>query len=73
MEFKVPKRHILRPKLSTDMVQRVLQWERQKRCPRREDGDKRGQENSRTLYYFIFQNYFSGHTLDKNLTHSFYT
>ena len=31
MEFEVPKRHILRPTLSTDMVQRVLQWERQKR------------------------------------------
>jgi hypothetical protein len=32
MEFKVPKRHILRPTLSTYMVQRILQWERQKRC-----------------------------------------
>jgi len=32
MEFKVPKRHILRPALSTNMVQRVLRWERQKRC-----------------------------------------
>jgi hypothetical protein len=30
MVFKVPKRHILRPTLSSDMVQRVLQWERQK-------------------------------------------
>jgi hypothetical protein len=29
MEFKVPKRHIWRPTSSTDMVQRVLQWERQ--------------------------------------------
>ena len=27
MEFKVSKRHILRPTLSTDMVQRVLRWE----------------------------------------------
>ena len=32
MKFKVPKRHILRPTLSTDMVQRVLRWEKQKRC-----------------------------------------
>ena len=31
-EFKVPTRHILRPTLSTNMVKRVLQWERQKRC-----------------------------------------
>ena len=35
MEFKVPKRHILRPTLSIDMVQHVLQWERQKRVSRR--------------------------------------
>ena len=32
MEFEVPKRHILRPTLSIDMVQRVLRLERQKRC-----------------------------------------
>ena len=32
MKFEVHKRHILRPTLSTDMVQRVLQWEKQKRC-----------------------------------------
>ena len=30
MEFEVPKRHILRPTLSTDMIQWVLRWERQK-------------------------------------------
>jgi hypothetical protein len=30
MEFEVPKRHILRPTLSTDTVQRILRWERQK-------------------------------------------
>ena len=35
MEFEVPRRHILRPTLSNDMVQRVLGWERQKRCSRR--------------------------------------
>ena len=32
MEFEVPKRHILRPTLSIDMVQQALRWERQKRC-----------------------------------------
>ena len=32
MKFEVPRRRILRPTLSIDMVQRVLQWERQKRC-----------------------------------------
>ena len=35
MEFEVPKRHILRTRLSTDMVQCVLQWERQKKRSRR--------------------------------------
>ena len=33
MEFEVPQRHILRPLLFNDMVQRVLQWERQKKVP----------------------------------------
>ena len=32
MEFEAPKRHILKPTLSVDMVQHVLQWERQNRC-----------------------------------------
>ena len=31
MEFEAFKRHILRATSSTNMVQRVLQWERQKR------------------------------------------
>ena len=35
MEFEVPKRHILRPTLSIDMVKRVLRRERQKRCSSR--------------------------------------
>ena len=35
MKFEVPKRHNLRPTLSTDMVQQVLWWERQKRCSSR--------------------------------------
>ena len=29
MEIEVPNIHVLRPTLSTDMVQQVLQWERQ--------------------------------------------
>ena len=33
VEFEVPKRHFLRPTLSSDMVQPVLRWERRlKRC-----------------------------------------
>ena len=35
MEFEVPKRHILGPTLSIDMIQHVLRWERQKRCSNR--------------------------------------
>jgi hypothetical protein len=39
MEYEIPKGHILRHTLSIDMVQRVLQWERQKRCSsRKRDG-----------------------------------
>ena len=35
MGFEAPKRHILRPTLSTHMVQQVLRWERQKSCSSR--------------------------------------
>ena len=34
-EYEVHRRHILMPTWSTDMVQRVLRWERQKRCSNR--------------------------------------
>jgi hypothetical protein len=37
MEFEVLKRQIIRPTLSIDMVQRVLRWERQKRCSGRKE------------------------------------
>ena len=37
IEFEVPKSQLLGPTLSIDMVQRVLQWERQKRCSSRKD------------------------------------
>ena len=39
MEFEVPKRCILRPTLSTNMVQHVLWWERQKKCSGRKNED----------------------------------
>ena len=35
MKFEVPKRYVQRPTFSTNMVQRVLRWERQKRCSSR--------------------------------------
>ena len=35
VEFEVPKRHILRPILSTDMVRQVLRWERREMCSSR--------------------------------------
>jgi hypothetical protein len=35
MKFEFPKRYFLRPTLSTDIVQWVLWWERQKRCSSR--------------------------------------
>ena len=35
MKFEVPKRHVLRPTSSTYMIQRVLWWERQKKCSSR--------------------------------------
>jgi hypothetical protein len=31
MKFEVPKIYILKPTLSSDMVERVLRWERQKK------------------------------------------
>ena len=35
MVFEGPQRHILRPTLSMDTVQQVMQWERQKMCSSR--------------------------------------
>jgi hypothetical protein len=54
MEFEVFKINILRPTLSIDMVQRVLQWERQKRCFGRER-----QGHMAWIYFFskIFMNF----------------
>ena len=47
MEFEVPETHILRPTLFTDMVQRVLRWERQKRC----SGTKRQGPIAKKYFY----------------------
>ena len=62
MEFKVPKRHILRPKLSTDMVQRVLWRERQKRCPNR---NRQGPMGERCCYNKIIRILFREENEDK--------
>ena len=54
MEFKVPQRQILRPTLSTNMVQRVLRWERQKRCPgRKRQWPMTKKCNYSDYYYYI--------------------
>ena len=44
MRFEVPKRCILRPTLSTDIVQHVLRWERQNKCYGRKKARARGRE-----------------------------
>ena len=40
MKFEVPKRHIAGLTLFTDMVQRILRWEKQKRCSSRKRKEK---------------------------------
>jgi hypothetical protein len=50
MKVKVPKRHILRPNWYNDMVQRVLQWERQERWT----GRKRQRPMAKKCRYDIF-------------------
>ena len=57
MEFEVPKRHILRRTLSTDMVQWVLRWERQKRCSSRK---RQGSMAEKYCYNRFFKNFFVG-------------
>ena len=56
MEFNVPKSHILRPTLSTDMVQQALRWERQKENAMVEKG--RGLWQRRTAIIKKFMNNF---------------
>ena len=53
MTFEAPKRHIFRPTLSTDMVQQVLRWERQKRFSSR----KRQSPSHKT---FVIMNFSLG-------------
>ena len=55
MEFQVPKRHISRPTLSIDMVQRVLRWERQKRCSSRK---RKGPMIGKCCYNYFSMNFF---------------
>jgi hypothetical protein len=57
MESKVLNRHILRPTLSTDMIQRVLRWEKQKRCSRRK---RQGPMVRKSCYNKILLNFFRG-------------
>ena len=56
IEFEAPKRHILRPTLSTDMVQRVLWW-RRKSGARVEKGKGPWQRNVVLInsQWFIFE------------------
>ena len=62
MEFKVPKRHILRPTLSIDIVQHVLRWERQKRCYGRRKASALGKE-----YCFYWQCFWRREDEDKRM------
>ena len=57
MEFKVPKIHILRPTLSFDMVQRVLRWERQRRCS---SSKRQGPMVNKFCYNKVLMNLFFG-------------
>jgi hypothetical protein len=63
MEFEVPKRHILRPTLFTDTVQRVSQWERQKMCSSRKRQEAHGRE---MLLYLILNDFFFGRREDED-------
>ena len=69
MEFEVPKRHISRLALSIDMVQRVLRWERQKRC-----FDRKGTEGSMaekccySINLMIFFLFWGGRREDEDKT-----
>ena len=68
MEFGVPIRHILRHTLSTIMVQRVLQWERQNRFSSRK---RQGPVAERCCYNNIWMNLLLGKEVeDKRRQHS---
>ena len=63
MKDEVPKRHILRSTLSTDMIQRVLGWERQKRCSERK---RQGHMIEKYCYNKILMNVFFGGREDED-------
>ena len=56
MEFEAPKRHVLRPTLSINKVQRVLRWDRQNSCSGRKKNKGPWQRNTIIVifYFFIF-------------------
>jgi hypothetical protein len=58
MKFEVLKRHVLRPALSTDMIQRDLRWERHKMCSSKKKKKKKKskglwQRNGVIIFYNI--------------------
>jgi hypothetical protein len=57
MEFEVHKRYILGATLPDDMVQRVLWWERQKKCSGRKKARAHGKE---IMLWFFSMNYIFG-------------
>ena len=57
MEFKVPESHIVRSTLSSDMVQRILRWERQKKCSSRKS---QGPMAKKCCFNKIWMNFFRG-------------
>jgi hypothetical protein len=63
MEFKVSKRHILKPPLSIDMVQRVLWLDRQKRCY---DRNRQELVVKKWRYNEILMNFFVGGIEDED-------
>jgi hypothetical protein len=57
MKFEVPKRHILRSRLSTDTVPRVSRWEIQNRCFNRKTQGPMAEKycyNKKSLIIFYF-------------------
>ena len=55
MKFETPKRHILRPTLSINMVQWVLRWETQNRCSSRKMQGPMVEKCCYNNFYFIFK------------------
>ena len=66
MEFKVPKRHISRPRLFIDMVQWILRWERQKRCSSRKRQGPIAEECCYNKILMIFYFFLGGVRVDED-------